>query len=237
MRQLAIALSTALALASCASGPPVPAPGRSAAWGTVRLVPRQGVTPGGGDADSYADRRYGDVSFVDYTHPGFAVVYADGAPPSGDRVRIEIRSGAIGPGLQPDRAAVALGGTIEVANASEQTHLVSAPSARVVRRLGPGEVVEIRAASPGQQELFLLDRGDASAVLFASPGPYTVVSTSGSFQLPDLDPGRHTLRVWHPRFPPAERAVELAPARATRVDFELSVDSLHGPEGEEAPAR
>jgi hypothetical protein len=236
MRQLAIALSAALAVASCASGPPVPPPGRSAAWGTVRLVPREGVTPGGGDADSYADRRYGEVSFVDYAHPGFAVVYADGGPPSGDRVRIEIRSGATGPGLQPDRAAVALGGTIEVANATDESHLLSAPSARVVRRLEPGEVVELRAVAPGQQQLFLLDRGDISALLFASPGPYTVVSSSGGFELGDLDPGRRTLRVWHPRFPPAERVVELAPSRATRVDFELSVASLHGPGGEGAPA-
>jgi hypothetical protein len=51
-----------------------------------------------------------------------------------------------------------------------------------------------------------------------------VVSSAGSFELPDLEPGRAHLRAWHPRFPPASAWIELAPGQSRRVDLELRVD-------------
>ena len=50
-----------LGLACAAGVPGAPAPGTSQAFGHVRLVPREGVTPGGQGGGSYSDRRLRDV--------------------------------------------------------------------------------------------------------------------------------------------------------------------------------
>lgn len=232
MRRVATALAAALVLCTCASGPPAPAPGRSAAWGYVRLVPREGVTPGS-SGGAYGDRRLRDVRYVDYSRPGFAVVYAPGVARDGARQRIEIRDGVAGAGLEPDHVALAAGGALEVTNATADTHVLSSPGTGVVRRLAPGETVELALREPGRHDLFLLDRADVAATAFAAPGPFVVVSSTGRFELGDLEPGPTELHVWHPRFPPANRPVDLVPGVATRVDLEVGVDRM--PLEEDAP--
>lgn len=216
-------LIAAALLLACAGVPDPPAPGTSQAWGELRLVPREGVTPGGHGGGSYGDRRLRDVEFVDYSSPGFAVVYvADERPPAG-RLGVSIRSSRLGPRFEPTHAAVGASGQIVVSNQTDDTHLVSYPAAGVVRTLAAGEQLELVLPRAGEQDLFLLDSPQTRVTVFASPGPFAVVSSTGRFRLPDLAPGSHEVRAWHPRFPPAAHSLVLAPDESVRVDFEIGV--------------
>lgn len=226
MRSVFATLAAAL-LCGCASAP-TPAPGLAAAFGYLRLVPREGVTPASAGSHSYGDRELEGVAFVDYSKPGFAVVYAEpqvagGAQRTGDRAALVIRAGAAHAVFDPPYAALGAGGEIAVANQSGESHVVSCPSAGLVRRLAPGESVAIPATTPGEWSVFLLDVAGEHARVFAAPGPYRVVSSSGRYELPDLRPGRAHLRAWHPRFPPTSAWVDLRAGASQRVDFELRV--------------
>ena len=64
----------------------------------------------------------------------------------------------------------------------------------------------------------------AKALAFVAPGLYAVVAKSGRFSLENVAPGHRTLHVWHPRFPPASRTLDLAPNSVARVDIQLGVE-------------
>jgi hypothetical protein len=231
----AFAAALVLLLLACVGPPGAPAPGRSSVFGEVRLVPREGVTPGAAGAGAYGDRRLRDVEFVDYSRPGFAVVYAEGPAPGG-RAQLAIRGGAVRTRLEPEHAALGSRGSIAVENASDAAHVVSLPGVGFVHRLAPGEVAEVPVGGAGEQEVFLLDVPGAEARVFAAPGPYTVVSDSGRYALRDLEPGPHRLAVWHPRFPPVSRVVDLPADAVVRVDLELGVDQPQQQGGGDAAA-
>ncbi len=212
----------ALLLGACASTPPLPAPGRAAAFGYVKLVPREGV-PTAGASHSYGEREFEGVSFVDYSKPGFVVVYTDAPARAGEHAALAIRAGTTHAVFDPPHAALAAGGTITVANQSGEMHVVSCPGAGLVRPLAAGDSVEIAATAPGEWPVYLLDVAGEEARVFAAPGPYRVVSSSGRFELTDLEPGHVPLHAWHPRFPPAQTWVDLAAGSSVRVDLELRV--------------
>jgi len=212
-----LALGMALA---CASAPAPPAPGTAQAFGVLRLVPPAGAEAGGG-ADAYGDRRLRDVEFVDYSKPGFAVVYVEDAEPPAGVLDLTLRTTRVGTRLDPSKAAVGAGGRVTVRNATDEAHVLSYPAAGVVHKLEPGQALELAVARAGEQGLYLLDVPDSEATLFAAPGSFSVVSAAGRFTLRDLRPGTRVLRVWHPRFPPARREVELAPDASLEVDFDL----------------
>ena len=223
-RALRIAL-VALALAgllSCAGTGSAPAPGKAGVYGTLRLVPHAGAPkPGGGG--SYGSLRLRDAGLVDYSTPGFAVVFLnEGTKPGGSAV-VTIRDTHVEPRLEPDHLAIGDGGRITVVNASVAAHIFSYPAAKLVRRLAAGERFEIAVPHAGEQGLFLLDVPDARTTVFAAPGRFAVVSTAGDYTLRDLEPGAAELRAWHPRFPPAVTRLELAPDANLRVDFDMGV--------------
>jgi hypothetical protein len=215
---LPLALGLALA---CAGTPEPPPAGMAQAWGELRLVPPAGVTPGGSGDSSYGDRRLRDVEFVDYSQPGFAVIYVEEEEPPAGSVELVIRASKVGTRLTPAHAAVGSAGRLSVRNDSGEPHVVSYPAAGLIRRLQPGETLESALPRAGEQGLFLLDLPDSAATVFAAPGRYAVVSAAGRFTLTGLAPGRRVLRVWHPRFPPLARPLDLAPDSSVRVDFEL----------------
>lgn len=212
----------AFALA-CAGTPDAPAPGTSRIFGTLRLVPHEGVPHTSGGGGSYGSRRMQGTALVDYSTPGFAVVYVAGGERPGGRASVSVRDTLVEPRLEPATLAIGAGGRIVLENASAASHIVSYPAAKLVRRLEPGGRLEIEVPHAGEQGLFLLDVPDAATTLFVAPGPYAVVSTSGAFTLDDLPPGTHELRAWHPRFPPVGHRVELAPDTSQRVDLEMGV--------------
>lgn len=221
MRSFLVTLGAVL-LCACVSAPPAPAPGRAGAYGYLRLVPLDGV-PTSGAANAYGDREFEGVSFVDYSKPGFAVVYTEGPARPDDATALAIRAGATGVHFDPPHAAIAAGGAITITNESDASHVVSCPGAGLVKPLAAGESLAIHAATPGEWPIFLLDVAGEEARVFAAPGPYRVVSSSGRYELTDLEPGRAQLRAWHPRFPPASTSVDLAAGAVQRVDLELRV--------------
>ena len=218
-------LVLAAAVAACASQAPAPPiAGTGTVWGYLRLVPREGVTPVKPGASPYADRRMADVEFVDYSKPGFAVVYVDeGRSPAG-AAQLEIRTSGVRTRLDPTHAAVGAGGVLMVSNASGAAHVLSAPALQLVRRLEPGQQVEIAVPNAGEQSLFLLDVPRSEATVFVSPGPFVVVSADGRFELSGLAPGSHTLLAWHPRFPPARAPLQIEPDSVVQLDLEMGVD-------------
>jgi hypothetical protein len=187
----------------------------------VRLVPREGLTPGKAGSASYGDRRLRDVEFVDYSRPGFAVVYAEAPSPLGGDLAFAIRDSRVGTRIEPAHGAVGAGGRVIVRNESPNAQVVSYPAADLVRKVAPGESLEIAVPRAGEQGLFLIGR-PVEATVFAAPGPYTVVSASGRFAL-DLPPGPRRLRAWHPRFPTAAADVDLASGARVQVDFDLGL--------------
>jgi hypothetical protein len=50
---------------------------------------------------------------------------------------------------------------------------------------------------------------------------FTRPAADGSYQLPNLPPGTHTLVAWHERAPPDTVVVTVAEGRATQADFNL----------------
>ena len=215
--------AVALVALSCASAPPAPAPGRGTIFGDLRLVPHAGVTmPTPGDG-TYGDPRLRDTRIFDYSKPGFAVVYLDGEPTSGERAELSIRASQFEVRLEPRWLALAVGGKVAVKNATSEAHTVSCPALSLVARVGAGETLELSATLAGATSVFLLDRPQVEAGFFAAPGPYAVLTQDPRFELRDLPPGRGALHAWHPRLPPIERSVEVLADQSTRVDLEMGV--------------
>jgi hypothetical protein len=234
--RLAVACACA-ALLACAGAPSLRDPGRSGVYGYLKLVPHEGVRPettAGAPSGAYADRRYAGAELVDYSKPGFAVVYLEGpgSPGPAAPLALTIRSDGEGVRLEPSQGAVGVGGEIRVRNADDRPRVVSVPAAGVLRSLAPGELLAVDARSAGELEVFVPDAPDAFARVFAAPGPFAAVSDSGRYELLEVEPGRYALRAWHPRFPPAAEDVELSPGRVLRVDLELGVGLGRGNSGE-----
>jgi hypothetical protein len=208
---------------ACAGSPDAPAPGTSAAWGDLRIVPREGVHPAGGGSASYGDRRLRDVEFVDYSHPGFAVVYVEQAQPPAGRLELAIRESRIGTEIAPAEGVVGAAGHLSLANETAAAHVISYPAAGLVRSLAPGERAELAVPRAGEQAVFLLDVPSVAVTVFAAPGAYSVVSSTGRFRLTDLPPGPTVVRAWHPRFPPAAHRIDLLADTEVRVDLEIGV--------------
>jgi hypothetical protein len=190
------------------------------------------------NAAAYGDRRMQGVHFVDYSSPGFAVVFVDGPEVPTGQLELTIRGGRV-TRLEPSYGAVGAGGRVSVVNAASEAHVLSYPAAGLLRRLGPGERIEVDVAQPGEQGLFLLGSSGAAATVFAAPGPYAVLSSAGRFELRGLAPGHREIHAWHPRFPPASRTIELAPDARVEVDLEIGVgrgDSEPSEGGAEAHA-
>jgi hypothetical protein len=215
-------------LAGCASGPPPPAPGHGTLAGRVALV-APAAAASGGSGGAYGDRRMRDVERVDYSRPGFAVVYVD-APDDADPAplpgELTIVDGPVHAVLDPADLALRTGSRLVVRNAGRSAHVVSVPGLGVLASVAPGRTLEMVVDRAGPHALHLLDAPGTSARVFATSGPFARVSESGRFAIPDLPPGRYAVHVWHPRLPPVTRTVELPADTVLQVDLALG---LHAP--------
>ena len=215
-------------LCACAGGPPAQLPGKARVFGALSLVPHTGVEVPSASGGSYGSRRMRDVELVDYSKPGFAVVYAgQGASPKGS-AEIEIRDTRVEARFEPAEFAIGAGGHLTIVNDTGDSHLLSYPAAGIFERIKSGSKLEIDVPEHGEQHMFLVDVLSAEATLFVAPGPYAVVSTSGEYELRNLEPGAVDVHAWHPRFPPVVRHVELAPDASLRVDLQMGVDVAPG---------
>jgi hypothetical protein len=220
--------AAACLLCACAGGPPAQLPGKARVFGAVQLVPHEGVEVPSGSGGSYGSRRMRDVELVDYSKPGFAVVYAGEATRPGGSAEIAIRDTRIEPRFEPAELAIGAGGHLTIVNDTGDSHMLSYPAAGLFERIKSGTKLEIDVPDSGEQHMFLVDVLSAEAVLFVAPGAYDVVSTSGEYELRNLEPGAVDVHAWHPRFPPAVRRVELTPDASMRVDLQMGVDVAPG---------
>jgi hypothetical protein len=222
MTPLRILLAIATIAIACAGPPGAPEPDRSGVWGYVQLVPREGVHPS--SSGSYGDRRVQGAELVDYSRPGFVVVYlADAVSSAPSTATLRIVDGRVGPKIEPETLAVRAGDVVDIENTSGATHLLSVPRDGVIRRVAPRDHLRVEVDDPGRHDFFLVDGGAAASVVFAAPGPMTVVDGAGRFELVDVSPGHHVLHAWHPRFPPAEQPVDLPRGANARVDVSIGV--------------
>ena len=208
----------------CASSPEGPAPGKATLWGHLRILPHEGVDPGKNLSGPYGNPRLRDVTFVDYTRPGFAVVYLEGESAPADTLRLDIERSRLGVRLSPANGAVGLGGRVVLRNNSGEPRLVSWPGAGFLQRLAPGEEVSIEANRSGDHAVFILDSPDVSASLFVAPGPFAVVGQDGRWELDGVNPGVKKLHAWHPRFPPSAREVDAPADETIEVNLELEIE-------------
>jgi hypothetical protein len=231
MRRLVSGLLAA-ALVACAGAPALRDSSRSGVYGYLRLHPHEGTAPSptaGAPKDAYGDRRYADTGLVDYSRPGFAVVYLErgsgGGAASG---MLAIRAGAGGVAIEPSYAATSVGAGVELRNLDTAPHVVSVPAAGLVRALAPGDRLLLPAGRPGALEVFVPGESAAAATVFVAPGPFAAVSESGRFEILEVAPGPNRIGVWHPRLPPAARDVALAAGSVARVDLEIGVGRTQG---------
>lgn len=236
-RRLAAGLVAAL-VAGCASGPRPSAPGTASLTGTLRLVPHQGVTMPSG-AGAYGDRALRDAELVDYSKPGFAVVSVAGLESPGGTARVELRATRFASRFEPRYTAVGVGGSLVIRNGDDRSRALSCPGVGVLTTVTSGAELTVPAATVGELRCFALGGASdgaagepAELTLYVAPGPYAIVSSGGGFELDGLRPPAAgsagaarapTLVVWHPRFPPLERPVSLAPGSSERLDLELQV--------------
>lgn len=237
MKSILPAITLVAVAAACVLAPPPPDAGTGQVWGWIELVPHEGVEPKGAHASAYGDRRLREVSLVDYSRPGFAVVYVEGAlegaaVPAGE-ARLVIERSQLGIALAPEYVAVGRAGRIVLRNDTDEDHVVSFPAAAFVGSVRAGEALTFEPPGAGELALFLLDAPDARATVFAAPGPWDQVEPSGRYVLSDLPPGVHSIRAWHPRLPPAQRKVQLGPDSVVRLDIQLGVGREPG--GADAP--
>jgi hypothetical protein len=226
LASLRLGFALATILIGCGRVPPTPAPGAGTLWGTVRLVPRRGVIPGNPTMGPYADRRLRDVEFVDYQHPGFVVIWADGRPGASTTSTVTIQASARGGTILPAYSAVPVGTTVTVRNADSRSHTLSCPALGVMRALASGQEVHLPPAPSGPIRIYLLDVSGAASVVFAASGPLVTATPDGHWELRDLEPGPRQLHAWHPRLPGVERTVDVVDGRTTRVDLDLGVENL-----------
>lgn len=216
---------TVLFFIGCVTPPPPPQPGTGTLWGYVQLVPRKGVKPAK-NGGSYGDHRFRDTEFVDYSQPGFAVVYLhDGTSPGGT-ARINIKSNRFGTKFDVEHTVVGKGGKVVLINTDSEEHVISCPQAEILSQLVPGDKLEIPANSLGVLNIFLLNVPEAKVTVFVSPGPYAVASTSGRWELRNLKPGGVTLYTHHPRFPSTRKDVQILPDKLQKIDIEIGVGNL-----------
>lgn len=208
---------------ACASAPPPPAAGMSHLFGKLRIVPREGIAPAHAHGNAYGDRRLRDVSRVDYSSPGFAVVFVEEGTAPTEAGELVIRATRVATSIDPDTLALGAGGRLRIRNPTSQRHLISYPAAGVVRGVEPGESIELPIPRAGEQDVFLLDVPEARARIFAAPGRFSRVATDGSYAIQNLSPGTWQVHAWHWRFPPANGSIQLHSDDTSQLDFELGV--------------
>ena len=223
---IGVAGGSILLCLACALPSARPDSGRATLEGRVKLVPREGVAPASRDHPLYRSRELRDALLVDYEHPGFAVVYVEGASDDRTPAALVIESSRFGIRMEPEHAVVGTQGTIVVRNATAEPQLLSCPELAVFERVAPGAERVLDAGSTGAKRCVALGHANARSTVFVAPGPHAVISEAGHFTLANLAPGHWRIGVWHPRFPCSMREVELAPDAVQSVTLEIGVGEI-----------
>jgi plastocyanin len=125
----------------------------------------------------------------------------------------------------PRVTAVQVGTEVRFPNEDDVFHnlfSLSDPKRFNLGRYPPGKAESVVLDRPGVIRLFCDVHSEMSAVIVVLLKPFfTRPDKDGSYLLPDLPAGTHTLVAWHERAPPDTVVVTVAEGRMTQADFSL----------------
>jgi plastocyanin len=132
---------------------------------------------------------------------GSAVVYIEGRGPRGQPVRADMTLDARE--FRPRVVAVSVGSTVSFPNSDPFNHNVfslSEPNDFDLGLYGRGERQSRRFRHPGLVRVYCNIHPRMSGfVMVLENAWFTQPGADGSFTIPDVPPGRYTLKVWHER--------------------------------------
>ncbi len=142
------------------------------------------------------------------------------APPA-ERARLVQKDQSFQPRVVP----VARGASVDFPNMDPIFHNVFSVSP--ARRFDLGKYPRpqsrsVRFDTPGVVHVFCDLHADMAAYVVVLPNrAFTQPDERGRYRLPDLPPGRYTVRWWHPDFAAGEREVTLAAGQDAELDVEF----------------
>jgi len=153
-----------------------------------------------------------------------AVIYVDSmaaepahAPPA-QHPKLAQRAQA----FEPRVVVIPAGGTVDFPNLDPIYHNVFSVSPTRRFDLGKyprGQSRSITFHRPGQVNVFCDIHSDMAAFILVVPNPHFArAAADGSFEIPDLAPGRYRLRAWHPDFTARELEVVVPAAADATLD-------------------
>jgi len=132
---------------------------------------------------------------------GNAVVSIEGGGPRGPQVRVDMALDARQ--FRPRVVVVAAGSTVDFPNSDPFNHNVfslSEPNDFDLGLYGRGHSGSHRFRHPGLVRVYCnIHPGMSGFVVVMGNGWFTQPGADGSFTVPDVPPGRYTLKVWHER--------------------------------------
>jgi plastocyanin len=125
----------------------------------------------------------------------------------------------------PRVTAVQVGTEVRFPNDDDVFHnlfSLSGPKRFNLGRYPPGRAESVVFDKPGVVKIFCDIHSEMSAVVLVVDTPFfTRPAADGSYQIPNLPPGTHTLVAWHERTAPDTVVVTLADGGVTKADFSL----------------
>jgi plastocyanin len=161
--------------------------------------------------------------------PVDAVVYLESIPAAVDSTLPAVARPKLAQKDQsfaPRVVAVPVGGAVDFPNLDPIYHNVFSVSP--IRRfdLGKyprGESRTVRFPKAGLVNVYCDIHSDMAAFVLVLPNrAYARPRADGTWQLPDVPPGRYTLCWWHPDFPPGKRDLEVGAAGETVADVSFA---------------
>jgi plastocyanin len=143
--------------------------------------------------------------------------------PAPGRARIAQR----GEQFVPSVVAITVGSTVDFPNEDSFFHNVFSLSKVATFDLGrypSGEIRSRRFLRAGIVKVFCHLHSQMNALIVVLDHPwFTTPAETGSFTLPDIPAGEHTVAAWHERVGERRERVRVTPGQTTRVSFTLPV--------------
>jgi plastocyanin len=142
-------------------------------------------------------------------------------PAPTDHVKIDQKNLVFSPHVVP----VLVGATVDFLNSDAVLHNVFSPDACAEKfNLGTWPRGETRSYTFKKEcvaTLLCKVHPEMEAFVVAVPTPYfAVAKPDGSYRIADVPDGAYTVKVWHPKLKPSEKAVTVA--GATEANFEIA---------------
>lgn len=127
--------------------------------------------------------------------------------------------------FQPKFLVIAAGQTVDFPNNDKVDHNVFSYSKKNAFDLGiypKGQSKDKLFKEPGVVKIYCSVHSSMNAVIFVAPSPYHAIATSsGSFEIRNVPPGRYRLRTWNSKLPAGSKKVKVKAGAVT--DKEISI--------------